>query len=282
MGAMDNLPRLTVSIVLYNSPLGLLQRALDSLCRAVARARQGGALGGVQVEVIDHSPDADYRQTVSGLLRRHQGLPNLALTYHDCGDKNRGFGAGNNRALALARGEFFLVLNPDVEMAEDAPLCGLQRLAAEPAVVLLSPRADAASGDQEFLCKRYPSVLVLMLRGFAPPFLRRSFRRRLERYEMRDRCAGTETCEVMLATGCFMLVRTRALRDVAGFDEAYFLYFEDYDLSLRLAERGRLLYEPQMRIVHHGGHAARKGGRHIWLFLRSARRFFSTHGWHWI
>jgi hypothetical protein len=76
-----------------------------------------------------------------------------------------------------------------------------------------------------------------------------------------------------------MVMRTAALRRVRGFDPAFFMYFEDYDLSVRLASEGTVAYEPAVRIVHHGGEAARKGGRHVLWFIASARRFFSRHGW---
>jgi hypothetical protein len=69
------------------------------------------------------------------------------------------------------------------------------------------------------------------------------------------------------------------LRAAGGFDPRYFMYFEDYDLSLRIAAQGTVAYEPAMRIVHHGGEAARKGWRHVGWFVRSAWRFFSRHGW---
>jgi len=68
---------------------------------------------------------------------------------------------------------------------------------------------------------------------------------------------------------------------IGGFADAFFLYFEDFDLSLRAAAAGRLAYVPSVRIVHHGGHAARKGLRHVFLFVGSAMTFFGRHGWRW-
>jgi GT2 family glycosyltransferase len=59
------------------------------------------------------------------------------------------------------------------------------------------------------------------------------------------------------------------------------MYFEDFDLSLRLAKEAGIAYEPAARIVHHGGGAARKGLRHVLWFVASAFRFFSRHGWRW-
>jgi len=57
------------------------------------------------------------------------------------------------------------------------------------------------------------------------------------------------------------------------------MYFEDYDLSLRIGREAGVAYVPEARIVHHGGDAARKGWRHVGWFVRSAWRFFSRHGW---
>ena len=76
-----------------------------------------------------------------------------------------------------------------------------------------------------------------------------------------------------------MLVRASKLHEVGGFNERYFLYFEDFDLSLKLARLGSIDYVPEMRIVHYGGGASRKGFRHITLFCKSAITFFMENGW---
>ena len=121
-----------------------------------------------------------------------------------------------------------------------------------------------------------------MLRGFAPGFIQNLFRQRLDQYEMKSECSSEETVDVVLASGCFMLVRTAALRAIGGFNEDYFLYFEDFDLSLRLGGQGRLVFNPAMRIVHHGGYAASKGMLHVKYFITSGITFFNRHGWRWI
>ncbi len=282
---MQNTPpspaRLSVSIVLHNSPLDRLGRVLDCLERAGRAAVAKGLLDGVAVELVDNASGSDYRAALS---REMEARPAGGAVAFECRflAENRGFGAGHNAALASASSEFHLVLNPDAELAPDALIKGLSRLAADPGLALLSPMAVGASGQREFLCKRYPSVLVLLLRGFAPAWMCRVFDGRLAHYEMRDACGGDAAVHVEIASGCCMLARTGALRDVGGFDETFFLYFEDFDLSLRLADRGGLLFEPAMRIVHHGGYTAEKGWRHLGWFLRSALRFFNRHGWRWL
>ena len=59
------------------------------------------------------------------------------------------------------------------------------------------------------------------------------------------------------------------------------MYFEDFDLSLRIAPAHKVMYVPAVRIIHFGGDAAKKGRRHVGMFIRSAVTFFSHHGWKW-
>ncbi len=264
-------PSLSVSLVTFFSDVDQLRGALQSLQQAAVAA-------GVEPEVtvVDHSADSAYAKQVEALLA--ELLPTAKLI---CAPDNKGYGAGHNRALYYADSEFHLVLNPDVELAPDALHAGLQFLQAHPAVVLAAPRVYGSSGDIEYLCKRYPSLWVLFLRAFAPQWLRQRFAGRLANYEMRDLCSGSQPCPVPLASGCFMLLRTPAMAAVGGFSDDYFMYFEDYDLCLRLAEQGQLMFVPAMEIVHHGGRAAHKGGGHLGMFARSARTFFGQHGWQW-
>ena len=270
---------LSVSIVLYHSDLTLLSTLLDSLARAIDAARAAGDLDGVSVTLVDNSCDGDY----------HRQLQTVAATAAMTSDvrvlgnvSNPGFGASHNRALKAAISDYHLVLNPDVVLDQGALSAGIRGLNADSQVQLVSPYVESPEGQQEFLCKRYPSVWVLLLRAFAPAALKRPFDESLATYEYRDLCTQDQAVDVELASGCFMLVRTEALRTVGGFDEAFFLYFEDFDLSLRLARLGRLVYLPTMRIVHHGGYAASKGLRHIRLFVVGGVRFFNRHGWRWI
>ncbi|MEH6569212.1 MAG: glycosyltransferase [Halioglobus sp.] len=273
--------QLTVSIVLFNSCVKLLKNTLNSLQIAALRAVEDGLVSGVSVDLVDNSSDMAYRDSVLQILAAFQDEQGYQVRYRAL-ENNLGFGGGNNTVNHSLNSDFHLILNPDVELADDAISTALSRLEDDPGIVLLSPHVSSGSGSQEFLCKRYPSVLVLLVRAFAPDIVGRFFRRQLEDYEMRDLCTNDTETDVVLASGAFMLVRTKALLAVGGFDESYFLYFEDFDLSLRLAHFGRLVFYPATKIVHHGGYAASKGWRHMSLFIKSGFRFFNTHSWRWI
>ncbi|MFV0278133.1 MAG: glycosyltransferase [Parahaliea sp.] len=266
---------LSVSLVLYNSDLELVRNTLASLHRAVQVAQRSGRLGTASLCVIDNATPGDYGERAQALLGT---FGELAPRYERLA-ANAGFGAGHNRVIAAAKSDFHLVLNPDVEFAAGALDQALASFVARPEVVLMAPSVRGDDGQSESLCKRHPSLLVLVVRARGLAFLRRLCRRQLDHYEMRELSAAQDLVEVPLASGCCMLARSGALRAVGGFDERFFMYFEDFDLSLRIAAQGVVVFNPAMRIVHHGGFAASKGWRHVRMFCRSAAHFFNRYGW---
>ena len=265
---------LGISIVCYKSDPVLLARTLASLQAAVATARSELSLQ-VALTLIDNGDEGSHLQA---LLQQSElrSCSQLISNAH-----NTGFAAANNQAINNAVSSFHLVLNPDVELDSAALLNGLIYLLQHERVVAVSPACINGDGVAEHLCKRYPSVFDLLLRGFAPVVLRRLFDSRLARYEYRELAQQQVATAVELISGCFMLCRTAALQQVGGFDERYFLYFEDFVLSLALGRIGELHHVPQCWITHHGGGAARKGWRHIVMFARSGWRFFNSNGWRW-
>jgi GT2 family glycosyltransferase len=267
---------LSVAIVAYRTDAALLGRALESLASAADHARREGLLDRVEVFVIDNGPPASYPDT----LRAVERWPAAERPVHVLqGHGNLGYGSGNNLVLERLSSDVHLVMNPDVELEPGSLAAGLRALAEHPDVGLAAPDVVDAAGERQWLCKRYPSALVLFVRGFVPRAWRAPFARRLAAYEMRDVIGERFLRGVPLASGAFMLVRTTLFRALHGFDPAYFMYFEDYDLSLRVGRQATIAYVPGMRIVHRGGDASRKGLRHVAWFTSSARRFFSRHGW---
>ena len=195
-------------------------------------------------------------------------------------DENDGYGAGHNVAMAGLQGKLHLILNPDVELARDSISLALETMLSDESVALLAPVGFDAMGDPEFLGKAYPSVWVLALRSLAPAWVRRLGAEAMARYELRDQPAlGLRP--ITLASGCCMWVRREVFDAVNGFNEAYFLYFEDYDLSMKMSTRGAVMEHSGIRIAHHGGDASRKGWRHILWFIEGAARFFNRWGWRW-
>ncbi|WP_369325478.1 glycosyltransferase family 2 protein [Aeromonas caviae] len=263
-------PVLTILLIAYKPDIAILRRSLLS----VNECKVGDS---ISMTVIDHSPVTE----LSADDDLFQGL-NYPINFiaDPC---NPGFGAGHNRVLSLLdSSSYHLVLNPDLEVAPDSLRNALAFMDAYPDCGLLTPFATWENGQVQRLCKRYPSVLDLLLRGFAPRFVKQLFAQRLARYEMADQL---DELQVLwgppIVSGCFMLFRSEVFKKLSGFDPRFFLYFEDFDISLRAGKISRIAYVPQVKVVHHGGHASRKGWRHIWMFGRSMVTFFNIHGWRW-
>ena len=270
---------LGVCVVTHHADPALLESTLASLARAFARAREQGVLATCRVQIIDNSVAPDAAAPTRDIARK--ALADITGLTHECRflERNIGYGQANNLAIESAREDCFLTLNPDVEIEADALAIGVRSLAAEPEVALYAPWVTGPDGAPQRLCKSYPSVAALFARGFLPRWLARPLLRRLPPYELALEAPTDSRRERFVVSGCFMLFRASSLKRAGGFDPAFFLYFEDYDLSWRLSARERVGFLPAMRIVHHGGDAARKGPLHIWLFAQSARRFFAKHGW---
>jgi len=275
---------LQISIVTYRPDLRLLDRVLRKLELAIGAARANGALRSVHLALIDNSEDAKIGERVFDLGHsrfRDSGVRVIQRHSHS----NIGYGAAHNLVLHGTGADYHLVMNPDVEVATDALALGVRWMDAHPEVGVLSPAVRGPDGRRHYLCKRYPAVLDLFLRGFVPRVLRLPFRRRLDRYEMRDLVDAKPPRDVFgvpALSGAFMLVRRAAIDKTGGFDPKFFLYFEDFDWSLRLAQVTTTAYVPSVRIIRYGCDAARKGRRHIDCFVRSTFRFYNKHVWKWV
>jgi GT2 family glycosyltransferase len=268
---------LSVSIVLFRPDLNVLRSTLRSLRDALEEAREAHVIDSARIDIVDNGSVDE--PAIDVLVEQSLGgAPWLAIAVRR-GHGNVGYGRGHDIAIREARGSYHLVLNPDVVLKSGAITEAARFLEAHPRVGLVTPQVHNGQGGREYLCKRHPGILVLALRGFGPSWLRRPFRRQLDRYEMRDLPADQVATGIPIASGCFMFARRELLQRLGGFSSEYFLYFEDFDLSLRLRRLADIAYVPRVQIVHMGGYAAGKGWKHRRMFLRSAMTFFRHHGW---
>jgi GT2 family glycosyltransferase len=276
---------LTVSIVTYRPDLVLLDRTLRTLAVSLVAAREQELMRAANVVLIDNTGTRASAAAVIRVARDIFHNADVTMNYLH-GHANIGYGAAHNLVMHGGNTHYHLVLNPDVELAPDALPIAFRFLGEHAEIGALAPASRRVDGTQEYVCKRYPTVFDLALRGFAPRALRQLFRKRLDHYEMRDlvdRVKGDETISPIPAmSGSFMFVRRKAIEATGGFDPRFFLYFEDFDWSVRLNRVTRTVYVPAVKIVHHGGGAAKKAPRHIGYFVRSAARFFNKHGWKWL
>ncbi|WP_178090050.1 glycosyltransferase family 2 protein [Plesiomonas shigelloides] len=263
-------------MVLFNPDKVLLSTVVDKILEALDLL--SGHYLPIELIVIDNSsePSTLIKEYIES-IRCFDSIKYISRF------DNPGFGIAHNHAIRYGEEfRYHLILNPDLDVAPDALKSALEFMEQHPECGLLTPYATWGDGQVQRLCKRYPTVLDLFLRGFMPKFFRDLFAKRLSHYEMSDTLNDKDVYwDPPIVSGCFMLFRTEVLKKVGGFDPRFFLYFEDFDISLRTAKVSRIAYVPQVKVVHHGGHASRKGWRHIKMFGRSMITFFNIHGWRW-
>lgn len=278
----DSRSNISISLVHYRSNETMLAQTLHSCMNALCFAKDNGLITKTTLFFVENSRDG-YAQNILAKIRPHWPGDITILTP----EKNLGFGAGHNLAIAqlpkeTGHNSFHLILNPDVILQRDAISEAVRFMLEHSTTACLSPFCTDEHGNKTYLCKRYPDVLTLAARAFLRGTKAQSLQRRMAYYEMRGVTENEAVNAVPIASGCFMFWRTQALQELQGFDEGFFLYFEDFDLCLRLSKKWHISYVPDVHITHFGGNTFQKGMYHTSLFCKSAFRFFQKHGWKWI
>jgi GT2 family glycosyltransferase len=250
-------PELSILIISYNTR-DLTLRCLESL-------RQHPADAAVQTLVFDNASDDGSADAIA------EQFPEVELIRSR---ENAGFARGNNLAARRATGTFLLLLNPDTEVRPgclDAVLDAARQHADRH---LIGGRTFFADGSLNATSVYgEPTLWSTFCKGSGLASLAR--RSRLLNPESLGRWARDTERQVDLVTGCFLLIRRDHWDRLAGFDESYFMYGEDWDLCLRARKLGlgcRIC--PRAELIHHGGASERvRSDKMVRLFSANAQLF---------
>jgi len=192
--------------------------------------------------------------------------------------ENRGFPAANNQGLAIARGRYVLLLNPDTEIVGDALATMVAFADAHPDVGMIGPQLLYADGSVQSSRRRFPTLATGFLES---TWLERyASRRLLERYEFLDQ-PDDVVQDVDWLYGAALMARREAVEQVGPMDEGYFMYSEELDWCRRFRDTGwRVVYLPAAQIVHHEGKSSEQvvAARHIHFQTSKVRYFRKYHG----
>jgi len=178
--------------------------------------------------------------------------------------ERKGFGANHNAAFARSKADFFCVLNPDMRMAAD-PFPTLLEFMQSPAIAIAvaSPSILDPTGRVENFARHFPTVFEIGCKaiGLVP----------------RESISGNHDVYFPdWISGAFMLFRSEAFSAVDGFDERYFLYYEDVDICARLRDRGlEVAVCPQVSVIHAAQRASHRNLRYALWHTQSVLRFFA-------
>ncbi len=194
--------------------------------------------------------------------------------------QNKGYGAAHNVALreSIKSGaKYHLVVNSDIQFDSTILAELAAYMDAHPAVGHIMPKVIYPNGETQYLCKLLPIPLDLFGRRFLP---KRWTEKRNERFELRA-SGYDKIMNVPYLSGCFMFLRMEALEQVGLFDERYFMYPEDIDLTRRIHQHYQTIFYPNVTIVHAHRAASYKSRRYLWIHITNLCRYFNKWGWVW-
>lgn len=252
---------ITASIVAYNTSKFDLKRVIDSFMNSKLN---------VKLYISDNSPTNELEVFVKSL-----DYEKLEYIFNN---SNGGYGKGHNIIIdrILDKSKYHIVLNPDIYFEGSILEEIFSFLENNSDIGNLMPMVKYPNGEIQRLCKELPSPIVILLRSF-PIFskikenLNYNFEMKYFNYK--------EILNVPILSGCFMVLRNSVLKDIGGFDERFFMYFEDFDLNRRIHQKYKTIFFPKVEIIHEHAREAHKSKRMMLIALKSAVYYFNKYGW---
>lgn len=174
-----------------------------------------------------------------------------------------GFAANQNRAFAKSKGQLFCVMNPDVRFDEDV-FQALRKCLENPTIGVVAPLVVGDNGTMEDSARRFPTPFKILCKAFGG-------------CKGSDYAVKNEIIYPDWVGGMFMLFRREVFEKLGGFDERYFLYYEDVDLCARLRLQG---YEAALcidaKVIHHAHRSSHTSFKFMKWHLSSMLRFFCS------
>ena len=210
---------------------------------------------------------------VSSVILTHN-IPEANVNYAKPGwlhvvnnPKPKGFGSNHNAAFQCVHTPYFAVLNPDVRLTGN-PFPALVNCFKTNDASLCAPAVIDPTGALEDSTRQFPTITNLVMKALGLQDGRLQ-------YTLRD-----PPLPVPWVAGMFVLMRSTDYSAMNGFDEGYFLYYEDVDLCARLKlAGGKIILCPGVQVVHDARRASRRNLRHMWWHAASMVRYFRKYLW---
>lgn len=246
--------KISVSVVFFKTNQNTVTSLLQCLTKSSIK---------MDVYCIDNSPTNILSEICKNFHTTYIHTPS-----------NPGFGAAHNLAIKKIESDIHFIINPDVKFDDNAIEKMAKKIYQDSKLAAITPRVIYPDNRTQHLCKLLPTPINLITRRFVP-FLARTLDKD---YEMQW---FSYNFEIFLpcSTGCFMGIKTRILKNESGFDENFFMYMEDIDLTRRIAKHGKILFSPSTTIVHEFAKSSYKNKKLLLAHIKSAIYYFNKWGW---
>ncbi len=250
---------ITVSIVTYKTELEELDKCLNSLTSSLVST----------VYIVDNS----NQKYIAEFCKRYENVVYI-------GSENVGYGAGHNQAIKRAlesASDFHLVLNSDVYFEPNTLKKLADYMVENPDVAQVQPNVVYPNGEMQYTCRLLPTPVDLIFRRFLPSSWTEMMN---ERYQLKFHDHKTEM-NIPYHQGSFMFFRTECFKKVGLFDERFFMYPEDIDITRRMHKYYRTMFWPEVTIVHAHRAASYKSKKMLKIHMVNMIKYFNKWGWLW-
>ena len=249
---------ITASIVTYKTDKEELKRCLDSLCHSPVTT----------IYIIDNSPNDELRSFCST-------IENVDYIFNN---ENIGYGAAHNIAIKKAMevdSKFHLVINSDVYFSEDTIESIIKYMNDNEDVGQVIPNVTYPDGKLQYVCRLLPTPANLIFRRFllAKMVKRMNYKYLLQFYDHK------KTANIPYHMGCFMFFRISALKKIGLFDERFFMYPEDIDITRRMHRHYKTMFYPKVTIIHAHRAASYNNKKMLRIHIINMVKYFNKWGW---
>lgn len=251
---------LTASIVIYKTKQDMLKTLLDCVKESNSVEK---------LWVIDNYP-----------MQENAWIKDYLPCIEYIGNENTGYGHSHNIALRKAvelASTYHVILNPDIEFKPDVLSSLAAYLDKNKQANWVMPKVLYPNGELQYLCKKLPTPFNLFLRRFLPAW--NWVKKMDEKFELRHTGYDKEM-DVPFLSGCFMFLRVEAIaKHNLYFDERFFMYCEDLDLSRRFHSVGKTMFYPSVSIIHNHEKGSYKSKKLMMCHIQSVFKYFNKWGW---
>lgn len=237
----------------------------------------------ISFSVISHNQDSLVESLVRKILSFHNKNFELIVTFNTApptsllnylsqeslcktiiNNSKMGFGANHNQAFKISKGDIFVVLNPDIDFNETLILNFIESLSL-PDSGVWGPKMLYANSNLQESARKFPTLFSLILR-----YLKQN-----KRFDLPLNTLSKPT-HVDWISGAFMAFNHETYKKIGGFDESYFMYFEDVAICKTLQRLGKkVIYDPRQTITHDSQQASHKKLKYFLWHLKSAFIFLA-------
>lgn len=250
---------LSISIVTYNNSK-IIEKTVRSVINSIPEKYS------YKLYIVDNDSNDE---TVNVVTKIEGNIEIIKLGI------NKGFGYGHNTLLEFLNSKFHFIINPDIEIEnQDQIIKMVNYLEKNENVGMLSPLILNPDFSIQYLCKTNPSVFDMLIRRISPNL----FKDKQDKYVMKE-TGYNRIMRVEYASGSFMVFRTDIFLKIKGFDENFFMYLEDADITRRVNQISNVFFYPEARVIHAWERSGHKSLKFALITIKSMIVYFNKWGW---